>query len=195
MAPSSNGRSGLASTGDSSFSLLTEVGAAADAAGLAAVLIGGAAVNAFEDPRFTKDIDLTVEADAEAVARFIALLERNGFEVVRSQENGASSGPDFVQVMRPGTTDLIDIITAKTEFQELIINRAIRAPGQSLPVATPEDLIVLKLIANRPIDHADTFLLARDNAIDWPYVEHWAEVWQVGDRLRGLRQTLTDEDP
>jgi hypothetical protein len=180
----------LASTSDSAANLLAEVGAAADEAGLATALIGGAAVNAFEDPRFTKDLDLTVQADARAVSRFVASLERNGFEVLRRQDEGSSSGPDFVQLIRPGTPDMIDIITAKTEYQQLVIERAIRAPGQSLPIATPEDLIVLKLIANRPIDHTDTFLLARDNPIDWSYVEQWAKTWDVVPHLEALQAAL-----
>lgn len=84
-------------------------------AGLAVALIGGAAVNAFEDPRFTKDLDLTVQADAERVSQFVAALERSGFEVVRKQDEGTPSGPDFVQLIRPRTSDMIDIIAAKTE--------------------------------------------------------------------------------
>lgn len=183
----------MASTGGDAAALLAEVAAAIDGAGLAVALIGGAAFNAFEDPRFTKDLDLTVEADAEKVAHFVATLERNGFEVVRKQDEGASSGPDFVQLLRPGTPDMIDIITAKTEYQELVIERAVRGPGQALPVATAEDLIVLKLIANRPIDHSDTFLLARDNPIDWPYVEHWAKTWGVVAHLDALRFALRQE--
>ena len=49
---------------------------------------------------------------------------------------------------------------------------------------------VSKLIANRPVDQRDAFLLARDNAIDWPYVERWAATWDVSDRLRALRAIL-----
>jgi hypothetical protein len=141
-----NGQSDLASTSDSAANLLAEVGAAADEAGLATALIGGAAVNAFEDPRFTKDLDLTVQADARAVSRFVASLERNGFEVLRRQDEGSSSGPDFVQLIRPGTPDMIDIITAKTEYRTsdpragtISAHRDTRRPDRSQAHRQPPD--------------------------------------------------------
>lgn len=166
--------------------------AAANGAGLAVALIGGVAVNAFEDPRFTKDLDLTVAADTEAVARFVAALERGGFEVLKMQAGGAPSGPDFVQLIRPGTPDIIDILTAKTTYQELVIKRAIQSSEQPLPVATAEDLIVLKLIAGRSKDWIDAQALARHNPVDWDYVTHWAEVWEITDRLERLRAGLSE---
>ncbi len=61
-------------------------------------------------------------------------------------------------------------------------------------VATPEDLIVLKLIANRSRDRLDVEELARHRRIDWPYVEEWATTWGVADRLQALRDTLTAGD-
>jgi hypothetical protein len=87
---------------------------------------------------------------------------------------------------------MIDIITAKTDYQRLVIERATIELGEKVRVATPEDLIVLKLIANRPTDHVDTFLLGRDNPIDWEYVEHWAGLWQVTERLAQLRERLAE---
>ena len=182
----------MASTSPSE-DLLAEVTAALAAAGLGAALIGGAAVNAFEDPRYTKDLDFTVEADPAAVNGFVSLLVAAGFIVTRRQERESDAlGPDFVQLRRPGTTDMIDLIVAKTDYQELVIERA-TPHGDHLRVATPEDLIVLKLIANRSIDHIDADALARHNPIDWPYVEHWAEVWQVTERLDRLKAGLTPE--
>ena len=163
-----------------------------DEAGLRAALIGGTAVNAYAEPRFTRDLDFTVVADVSALARFASVLKDAGFEIARQQESDASSGPDFLQFIRPGTPHMVDIITARTEYQNLVIERTTLDLGKNVGVATLEDLIVLKLIANRPQDHVDTFHLARDNAIDWGYVEHWAQIWHVSDYLAALRQRLID---
>lgn len=182
----------MGSTGDrlAHSGILAELSAAARLADLRVALIGGAAVNAFEDPRFTKDVDLTVTAKADAVSRFVSILLEHGFVMVRDEGEGAPSGPDFVQLRRPGTMDVVDIIVAKTEYQDQVIARAVAPAEDSLPVATAEDLIVLKLIANRPVDHTDTYLLGRDNAIDWAYVAHWAAAWGIADRLAALRARL-----
>jgi hypothetical protein len=189
---SSKGRGILASAeGEEGIArVFREIAEAVAKSGIEVALIGGAAVNTFEDPRYTKDLDLTVEADRVKIGRLVESLLAAGFEVTREQDASEPSGPDFIQLRRRTTVDMVDLIVAKTEFQELVIRRALRAPGQVLPVATVEDLVILKLIANRPVDQRDAFLLARDNAIDWPYVERWAATWDVSDRLRALRAIL-----
>ena len=55
-------------------------------------------------------------------------------------------------------------------------------------VATVEDLIVLKLIADRTKDQADLEGLLALGALDWAYVERWATTWGVLDRLRSKRR-------
>ncbi len=164
-----------------------------EVSGLDVALIGGSAVNTYEDPRYTKDIDLTVEAHRDKIASLVDKLEAGGFDVVRRQDAGAVDGPDFVQLKRPATNDMIDVIVAKTEFQELVIERAIRAESGGLPVATPEDLIVLKLVAGRPRDRVDNYRLARDNAVDWAYIQRWAAEWDVMDRLEALKLELRED--
>jgi hypothetical protein len=64
-----------------------------------------------------------------------------------------------------------------------------------LPVVTPEDLIVYKLIAGRPRDFADAEEIARarrvaGTALDWSYVENWCIAWGIEDRLATLRRLL-----
>lgn len=150
-------------------------------------LIGGQATNYWARPRYTDDFDFTVAADPAGIAVLVRSLTERGFRVVREQEGGSPSGPDFVRLERTESHDAIDLIVAKTEFQDLLIQRAIRGGSGTLPIATPEDLLILKLIANRPKDHNDIFRLIESQAIDWEYVEHWAEMWQVGAILSGLR--------
>jgi hypothetical protein len=75
---------------------------------------------------------------------------------------------------------------AKTEFQREALRRA-AGSGTNPRVATPEDLIVMKLIANRAKDQIDLLGLAQLDKLDWDYIEHWAREWDVTDRLRVLR--------
>lgn len=62
-------------------------------------------------------------------------------------------------------------------------------------MATPEVLIILKLIANRSIDHRDIFTLVEAQPIDWGYVEQWAEQWEVSDSLSKLRHEMETNKP
>jgi hypothetical protein len=152
-------------------------------AGLSHALIGGHAVNAWLEPRFTADIDLVIAVDAAALGRFRKALAAEG--IVVDVEYGAQepSGPDFVRFVSADGLARVEIQVAKTPFQREVIQRA-RADDIRLRVATPEDLIVMKLIANRPKDQIDLIGLLGLAALDWSYIERWADEWGVTDVLR-----------
>lgn len=160
--------------------------------GLDAALIGGHAANAWDNPRYTKDFDFTVEAVATSIEAFVGELEAVGFDVVLRQDRHGSSGPEFVRMVNPSTKDIVEFQGAQTPYQSLVIERAVRQPGYLVPVATREDIIVLKLIANRSIDRFDIARIVRAGAeIDWSYVEHWANEWDASDALRDIRAALS----
>ncbi len=155
---------------------------------LSHALIGGHAVNAFLPPRFTADIDITVTADPGALGRVRAALEKTGYRVTTQHEPQLPSGPDFVRFEREQDDPPIELQAAKTQFQKTVIERACPT-GSGLAVATVEDLIVLKLIANRPKDLADLAGLVKVPSVDWDHVEKWAREWEVLDRLTRVRET------
>ena len=89
---------------------------------------------------------------------------------------------------------IVDIQTAKTDYQIGVIQRAANTTA-GLAVATVEDLIVLKLIANRPRDLRDIDKLLEWNNVDWAYIEHWAEIWDVTPRMEMVREALGNGPP
>jgi hypothetical protein len=157
-------------------------------------IIGGMAHNFWREPRFTKDIDFTLVAGARLFERLRARMEAAGYELGRIQNEHEPSGPGFARFVEPGTNKIVEFLTAKTEFQDLLIQRAVRlTPEQILRVATPEDIIVLKLIANRPQDQADAINLGGIEGLDWDYIARWSAEWDVADRLETLRARVEQE--
>lgn len=155
--------------------------------GVAYALIGGHAVNAWTSPRLTEDFDLLVEANRPAIELLESCLAQAGLLTANRQDSGAASGPDFARLTNPSRTFAVDIQVAKTAYQQLVIDRATGGSLSSgFAVATPEDLIVLKLIAWRAQDQRDIALLldTLGGRIDRPYLERWCESWQVLERLR-----------
>lgn len=150
-------------------------------------VIGAHAVNCWLEPRLTGDIDVTAAADREKLASFRARLLGDGFRVGREHGAEAPSGPDFIRFVSADGEIVIEVQVAKTELQRDVIRRAARAPS-GLRVATVEDLIVLKLIADRTKDQADLEGLLALGALDWAYVEKWAAAWGVLERLQRKRQ-------
>jgi hypothetical protein len=155
-------------------------------AGIEYALIGGHAVNAWVEPRFTADIDLTIEAGVAQMERLATVLERAGFTIQLESGADQPSGPDFVRFASVDGRLVLELQAAKTELQDWIIRRALH-DSRGLRVATPEDLIILKLIANRPKDQIDLIGLCGLVDLDWDYVERWAREWQVSELLEHIR--------
>jgi hypothetical protein len=155
-------------------------------AGVPYALIGGHAVNVWLEPRFTADVDVTVQANAADLTRLRAVLGAAGYTIAREHGGDLPSGPDFVRFVSSASSVTLEVQAAKTEFQREVIRRA-TSVGGTVRVATPEDLIVMKLIANRAKDRADLEGLVRLPAVDWDYVERWAGEWGVLEQLGRLR--------
>jgi hypothetical protein len=149
-------------------------------------VIGAHAVNAWVEPRVTADIDVTAEVSASDASRLTDAFEADGFTVTRVHGDAQPSGPDFVRLVSSDGFVVVEVQVAKTAYQRLVIERAV-VSEDGVRVATPEDLIVLKLIADRAKDRGDLAALAALPDLDWNHVEHWAGEWRVTDRLRRLR--------
>lgn len=157
-----------------------------DQSGLEYVVIVGHAVNAWLEPRFTANVDVTLHAPPPAMTRLKDLLGLHGYRMTGEVGPELPSGPDFVRLVCDHEGVTLEVQTAKTEFQHETIRRA-AAQGGAIRIATAEDLIVMKLIANRAKDQIDLLGLAQLRGLDWSYVEGWAAQWRVVDRLRALR--------
>ena len=180
----------VASSTQAARTLLDLVGRVMTEGGLRGALIGGQAVNCWVEPRITLDVDVTVVSDGEIVRDVVARFLAEGFVIVMKQDEGSPSGPDFVRMRHAETSVELDMMVAKTEFETTVIGRAVNAPGLPLPVATVEDLLVLKLLASRNKDWKDLYDLGKLPDVDWAYVARWCEVWEITDRLVNLRAEL-----
>jgi hypothetical protein len=100
----------------------------------------------------------------------------------------------------PRATKDVDFVVAgdRTSYQAVATALAARgftgAPyaAVELPIVTPEDLIVYKLIAGRTQDWADiekvlAALAIEGRAVDWAYIEKWCSEWDVADRAARAR--------
>ena len=160
---------------------IQRVAALFDQAKVRYAFIGAHAVNVWLEPRITADIDVTAEAAAEDLECLRGVLGNAGFAVAQEHGGANPSGPDFIRFASADGV-VLEVQIAKTQFQREVIRRAVRVPPAIL-VATAEDLIVMKLIANRPKDRADLAGLVAIPHIDWGYVTRWAHEWGVADRL------------
>lgn len=172
---------------------LAELLAAIEEAKLAHALMGGYAVVTWGVPRATYDVDVLVESSAERLARCFAACERRGFEVDEIYKKGwRDHVRDMplvkVRLYRDGRSVTSDLFVVTTPLQDASFARRceVRVPslGKSVPVVSPADLILFKLLAGRPKDRIDVQnVLTVQGVPDPEYLRAWAQRLGVEQQL------------
>ena len=178
--------------------LLDDAIAILNEAGVPWAVMGGCARNAYAEPRATKDVDFVLEADPAGFAALEVALQRAGFHRASAVSEPGEPVPDLA-LYRDAAGRRIDVLFAHTAFERSALQRrrSQTPDGQSAThVVSPEDLIVYKLIADRPQDRADIVAVIeaqriRGAVLDWAYIEHWSGAWDVLERLHKLRAELS----
>jgi Nucleotidyltransferase of unknown function (DUF6036) len=129
-------------------------------------VVGGIANAVWGEPRATIDVDVTVAVDEDDLPTTVPAIAR-GFRV---------PVPDpvaFVQQTRVLPLDTadgvrIDVIFALLPFELDAIRRArdVTIADRTVHVVTPEDLILMKIISERPRDVADAEAIVRRRIAD-----------------------------
>lgn len=133
-------------------------------------LVGGFAVSARTEPRFTRDVDLAVGVadDVEAEALILALRGR-GYSLVAAVEQLAATRLATARLSSPSAPPgelIVDLLFASSGIEPEIVDRAEPLEvleGMVVPVVRAGDLLALKLLARdddaRPQDAADLIAL------------------------------------
>jgi hypothetical protein len=103
--------------------------------------------------------------------------------------------PDIAMFHTTGTPSVrLDVFVAKTDFERAVVDSARSAAvlGTHVRLARPEASIIYKLLAHRPKDVEDVEGIfqarrAAGDALDWTFLDRWAEEWGIGDRLAPYR--------
>lgn len=124
------------------------------------LVIGGLAVAVIGEPRMTGDIDVIAYVDLERAEELIEVARATGF---------AAAADEREQLRETGTLRFskggfqLDIILASLPFEEAARARARprRLFGRRVPLPTPEDLLLFKVLAGRDKDLVDAAGIAR----------------------------------
>lgn len=167
-----------------------------------AALMGGLAVSAWHYIRATEDVDLIVGApDPDGLLRS---LQERGYRPKRVPALVTFDRERVLQLVyeRPGSfLDLpVDLFIADSAYHHQALERRVpfRLPsdGMELSLLACDDLILMKLLANRILDLRDVVGLIEINReeLDVPYLKRWLGALGV----RGLwdkcwREAFPDE--
>jgi predicted nucleotidyltransferase len=135
-------------------------------------LVGGFAVSARTEPRFTRDLDfaVSVEGDPEAEA-LVRILTSAGYIPGFVAEQEATHRLASVRLQAPAgglEAVMVDLLFASSGIEPEIVRGADElelVPGLSMPIASVGHLIALKILSRddrrRPQDAADLRALVR----------------------------------
>jgi predicted nucleotidyltransferase len=148
-----------------------------ESAGARFALVGGMAVSARTEPRFTRDVDMAVSLDDDAAAEALVRdLSARGFAASTVVEQEARGRLAQVRLVPPGASPggcILDLLFASSGIEPEIVREAETLeilPGLRVPVARTGHLIALKVLSHddsiRPQDRVDLAALLRCAAPD-----------------------------
>jgi hypothetical protein len=136
-------------------------------------VFGAQAVNLYGFPRATADLDLTIDVAPGDLASFVAELSRAGFRA-RFADPAFIAAARVIPVVHVGSGLPIDLVLAGPGLEQRFLDEVALMPigRRKIPVLSPENLVVTKLLAGRPKDLEDIReLLARRSDLNHPHIE------------------------
>jgi hypothetical protein len=146
------------------------------------MVIGGFAATIWGEPRFTRDLNVTVSVPSESLRPTIELM-------ISAFPSLASDPLKFVTETRvlPIMVGSVPVylVFAALPYEEEAIGRArlIKLTSGTLPICAPEDLILHKIAAQRPKDYEDIegVFRYRHAELDYGYLDPRVE--ELADAL------------
>ncbi len=145
---------------------------------------GAVAANNYRDEtRTTNDLDVLISLSGNDLADVQAALHERGWTTT-----GAADG--FLLRMQHAAAGRIDMMVSGTDYETGAIARAHRVDYDehlSFRTLAVEDVVILKLIANRWRDNADveSILVARPD-FDREYMARWFEEFDLDERFKRI---------
>jgi hypothetical protein len=167
-----------------------------ESAGLEYAFGGALALAYWAPPRATADIDLNLFVDVQALDSAFAAIETAGFVVKRDEATRwAAERGDFRAFAGPVR---LDVFLSFSPFHDEVRERAVRRPsasGRAIRVLSAEDLMLFKLLFDRPKDWLDMEKIVQQQgaSLDSGYLARWSrELMPEGDGRAARLQALLD---
>jgi hypothetical protein len=151
-------------------------------------LFGAQAAIIWGSPRWSADVDITVAIEPSAMNSFVAAMKRHGFALLVDDADFVAR-TRVLPLIHKSTQMPLDVVLAGSGLEQEFMTRAIATDveGTSVPVISPEDLVIAKVLAGRPKDIEDVrhLIHQRRSSLD-------AE--RIREVLRLLEQALSQSD-
>jgi predicted nucleotidyltransferase len=141
------------------------------------MIIGGQAVLVYGRPRLTRDIDITLGIDIDNFSLAEKVCRKLRLKVLPEKPKEFAGQTNVLPAEEPRSKIRVDFIFSFTEYEAQAIKRAKKVIMDEYPVkfASPEDVIIHKMLAQRSIDTEDvrSILIRNKGSLDLKYIKKW----------------------
>lgn len=167
-----------------------------DSARIRYIISGSVAANFYAQPRMTRDIDIVIWATAFNADRVYNLFKED-FYIDKDSVDEAISNTGMFNIIHNELVVKVDFIVASdSEYNKMKLQRRKihTVEGVDLPIISPEDLILSKLLwakdSHSEMQFRDVrnILVFNKNGLDFSYLENWAVKLAVKNLLEECRK-------
>jgi hypothetical protein len=156
--------------------LIVRIARALKETSLPYMIIGGQAVLLYGTPRMTKDIDITLGVNIDALQKTVETVRRIGLDLIPEAFETFVQKTLVLPTKDKGTGIRVDFIFSFTPYERQAIERAKPIFLQEVAVmfASLEDVIIHKIFAGRPRDLEDVrSMILKNPDFDHEYTRKW----------------------
>ena len=150
--------------------LLAVLASALDRLGVAWYLFGAQAALLYGAARLTADVDVTVRLGDQPTSALVDALVAAGFELRVRDVHGFVERTRVLPLAHRPTGIPVDVVLAGPGPEELFLARARQetVEGVAVKVASPEDVVAMKVLAGRPkdLEDAEAIVAAQGDRLD-----------------------------
>lgn len=161
--------------------------------GMEYVIVGGAAVSSWGNPRTTRDLDVILVLRAADAGNLCDLLKSEGFLIEKTDIENALKEKTHFSIFDTGSEYHVDAKGVYSEFDALTVKNkhTIQYKGRAIYVASAEDTIAHKLVLSGPQDIEDAeSILLRQPHLDMLYLEQLCQKLGVADDLSRMKKEM-----
>ena len=173
-----------------SESILVKLAKALDEKGIAYMIIGGQAVLLYGEPRLTRDIDITLALTPDELSKVLDVVHKLNLKILVNHPESFVKETWVLPAFDESSGFRIDFIFSWTPYEREAIERAKIVKIQNYPVkfASPEDVVIHKVISGRPRDWEDVKSIVRKQKLDLELIRKWLSIFS-----ESIQRNLWDE--
>lgn len=141
------------------------------------MITGGQAFLLYGKPKLIRDIDIIIGLDARCINLLLFIVQEMALKPLPDDPKAFVKQTMVLPVMDEPSGMRVDFIISSSAYEEQALKRArkVRHNEHLLYFASPEDVIIHKVLSGQPGDQEDmrSILVTHASSIDLSYIRHW----------------------